>query len=66
MEYVSEVYSYDREHLVAYQETVQQVADLESQLEQELADMEELKQSYDQQEASLNQVLMKRRHRLQI
>lgn len=57
VEYVSEVYSYDRELLVAYQETVQQVADLELQLEQELADMEELKQSYDQQEASLNQVI---------
>lgn len=57
VDYVSEVYSYDRELLVAYQETVQQVADLESQLEQELADMEELKQSYDQQEASLNQVI---------
>ena len=57
VEYVSEVYSYDRELLVAYQETVQQVADLESQLEQELADMEELQQSYDQQEASLNQVI---------
>ena len=57
VEYVSEVYSYDRELLVAYQEPVQQVADLESQLEQELADMEELKQSYDQQEASLNQVI---------
>ena len=42
---------------MAYQETVQQVADLESQLEQELADMEELKQSYEQQEASLNQVI---------
>ena len=57
VEYVSEVYSYDRELLVAYQETVQQVADLESPLEQELADMEELKQSYEQQEASLNQVI---------
>lgn len=66
VEYVSEVYSYDRELLVAYQETVQQVADLESQLEQELADMEELKQSYDQQEASLNQVINEKRHRLQI
>ena len=57
VEYVSEVYDYDRKQLNAYQETVQQVADLESQLEQELADMEELKQSYDQQEASLNQVI---------
>ena len=57
VEYVSEVYSYDRELLVAYQETVQEVADLESQLEQELADMEELKQSYEQQETSLNQVI---------
>ncbi len=57
VEYVSEVYNYDRELLVAYQETVQEVADLESQLEQELADMEELKQSYEQQEASLNQVI---------
>lgn len=57
VEYVSEVYDYDRKLLVAYKETVQQVADLTQQLENEMAEMEELQISYEQQEKSLNQVI---------
>lgn len=57
VEYVSEVYDYDRRLLIAYQETVQQVADLTVQLEGEMAEMEELQQSYEEQEKSLNQVI---------
>ncbi len=57
VEYVSEVYDYDRELLTAYQDTVQQVADLTVQLESELAQMEELEISYEEQEKSLNQVI---------
>ena len=49
MEYVSEVYDYDRKQLTAYQETVQQVADLKDQLNAQLAEMEELKISYEDQ-----------------
>ncbi len=57
VEYVSEVYDYDRELLTAYQDTVQQVADLTVQLESELAQMEELEIRYEEQEKSLNQVI---------
>ena len=61
VEYVSEVYDYDRELLTAYQDTVQQVADLTVQLESELAQMEELEISYEEQEKSLNQVINEKR-----
>ena len=57
VEYVSEVYSYDRELLVAYQETVQQVADLKDQLDAQLAEMEELKISYEDQASSLQALI---------
>lgn len=57
VEYVSEVYGYDRELLTAYQDTVQQVADLTEQLGNEMNEMEELQISFQEQEASLNQVI---------
>lgn len=57
VEYVSEVYDYDREQLAAYQETVQQVADLKEQLDGELAEMEELEISYEEQASSLETLI---------
>ena len=57
VEYVSEVYDYDRELLTAYQNTVQQVEDLSVQLQNEMAQMEELHLSYEEQETSLNQII---------
>lgn len=57
VEYVSDVYDYDRELLIAYQDTVQQVADLKVQLENEMAEMEELEISYQEQQASLNSII---------
>lgn len=57
VEYVSDVYDYDRELLTAYQDTVQQVEDLKEQLENEMAEMEELEISYQEQEASLNSII---------
>lgn len=57
VEYVSDVYDYDRELLTAYQDTVQQVEDLKAQLENEMAEMEELEISYQEQEASLNSII---------
>lgn len=57
VEYVSEVYDYDRNLLTAYQETVKQVEELTAQLEQDMRDMEELELSYEEQEQSLNQVI---------
>ena len=52
IEYVSDVYDYDRDQLTAYQETVQQVADLKNQLDNELAEM-----SYQEQESSLKALI---------
>lgn len=57
VEYVSEVYDYDRNLLMDYQEIVQEVADLKGRLETELQEMEELQLSYEQQEESLNTVI---------
>ena len=57
VEYISEVYDYDRRLLAGYQETVQQVADLTDQLSNEMAEMEELKLSYQEQQTSLEEII---------
>lgn len=57
VEYVSEVYDYDRKQLTAYQETVQQVADLTEQLKNEMDEMEELQLSYEEQKTQLDSVI---------
>lgn len=57
VEYVSEVYDYDRKLLISYQETVQQVADLTEQLNTEMAEMEELQISYEEQQTELEGVI---------
>lgn len=61
VEYVSDVYAYDRQMLNDYQEVVQQVEDLTVQLETEMAEMEELSLSYEEQQASLEQVISAKR-----
>ena len=57
VEYVSEVYDYDRKQLDVYKETVQQVADLKVQLDSEMAEMEELEISYKEQASSLEALI---------
>lgn len=57
VEYVSEVYDYDRKQLEVYQETVQQVADLKDQLDAQMAEMEELQISYKEQASSLESLI---------
>ena len=61
VEYVSDVYQYDRDMLTNYQEVVQQVEDLTAQLESEMAEMEELQISYQEQQSSLEQVIATKR-----
>ena len=61
VEYVSDVYDYDRQMLNNYQEVVQEVADLTVQLENEMAEMEELELSYEEQQAALEQVISVKR-----
>ena len=48
-EYVNSVYSYDRNLLIQYQQTVQQVADLQIQVQGEEAELEEIQESYEEQ-----------------
>ena len=57
IEYVNKVYDSDREMLNNYQTTVQQVADLKSQLEQQYADMESMQASYTEQQTALEGVI---------
>ena len=57
VEYVSDVYAYDREMLTDYQNVVQQVEELTELLENEMAEMEELEISYQEQQASLEQII---------
>lgn len=57
VEYVSDVYAYDRDMLANYQDVVQQVEDLTELLENEMAEMEELELSYQEQQASLEQII---------
>ncbi len=57
VEYVSDVYEYDRNLLDAYQEAVRQVEEQTARLQQEMFDMEELQLSYGEQERTLNQVI---------
>jgi cell wall-associated NlpC family hydrolase len=53
VEYVSDVYAYDRQMLTKYQETVQEVEDLKEQLNNEMDEMEELSENLGEQQASL-------------
>lgn len=57
VEYISDVYEYDRQMLTDYQNVVQQVEDLTVQLENEMEEMEELQISYTEQQASLQQII---------
>lgn len=64
VEYVSDVYDYDRDMLENYQAVVQQVEDLTVQLENEMAEMEELEISYEEQQSSLEQVIASKRSQM--
>ena len=57
VEYVSEVYDYDRNLLTQYQTTVQQVADLKSTVETEKAELEAMEDEYASQQTELENVL---------
>ena len=51
--YFNEVYTYDRNLLTEYEETIVEVQNLMSQLQQEEAELEEIKISYEEQQAQL-------------
>ena len=61
VEYVSEVYSYDRKLLTKYQDTVQQVAELKSNVETEKAELEDMQDEYAAQQTSLESILAEKK-----
>lgn len=60
VEYVADVYEYDRQLLTDYQEVVQEIEDLTLQLENEMAEMEMLELDYEEQQASLEQIIARK------
>lgn len=60
-EYVQQLYESDRESLENFKAAVQQVTDLESQLESEKAELEEMQLAYQDQEATLQTTIEQKR-----
>ena len=56
-DYIEELYEYDRNMLGVYQETVQQVADLQTVLESEKASLQELQAEYEIQQSDMESVM---------
>lgn len=61
VEYVSDVYEYDRKMLIDYQDMVQQVEELTVQLNNEMAEMEELNLNFEEQQTALEQIIAAKR-----
>ena len=64
VEYVSDVYEYDRNLLTQYQITVQQVADLKVNVETEKAELEAMQEEYALQKSSLETILAQKREQM--
>lgn len=64
VEYVSDVYEYDRNLLTQYQITVQQVADLKVNVETEKAELEDMQEEYAAQQSSLETILAQKREQM--
>lgn len=61
VEYFNQIYDYDRGMLDEYQDTVKQVADLKSTLEQEQEEMVALKENQEHQSEELQEMITKKR-----
>lgn len=64
VEYVSEVYDYDRNLLTDYQNTVIQVADLKTSVETEKMELEAMQQEYALQQTSLENILAEKKSQM--
>ncbi len=64
VEYVSDIYEYDRNLLTQYQITVRQVADLKTTVETEKAELEDMQEEYALQQSSLESVLAQKRSQM--
>ncbi len=57
MEYINDVYDYDRDQLTEYQETVQEVVDLSVKLDNEMIELAELQVNMEEQQAELETII---------
>lgn len=64
VEYVNEVYEYDRNLLTAYQDAKQKVADLEVQVQSEIAEMEEVQENYQEEQARYETVIAQKKSQM--
>ena len=64
VEYVSDVYEYDRDLLDEYQKTVRQVAELKVTVEAEKAELEAMQEEYALQKTSLETILAEKRSQM--
>lgn len=64
VEYVNEVYDYDRELLETYQATKQRVADLEVQVEGEIAELKEVQANYQEEQERYETVIAQKRSQM--
>lgn len=64
VEYVNEVYEYDRNLLTAYEQAKQKVADLEVQVQSEIAEMEEVKENYQDEQARYETVIAQKKSQM--
>ena len=64
-EYVSDVYEYDRRLLTTYEDVVRRVEELTVQLADEMAEMEMMKVYYQEEQASLEQIIAQKRAQME-
>ena len=64
-EYVSDVYEYDRRLLTTYEDVVHRVEELTVQLADEMAEMEMMKVYYQEEQASLEQIIAQKRAQME-
>ncbi len=59
--YINKLYEYDRTLLVNYQAAKERVAATQAQLEEDMAELEEIRGEYEEQETALNQTIEEQR-----
>ena len=63
-EYIENIYRYDREKLLEYQETKQQVQEYQEQLDNEMNEMEGMKLEYQEQQENLEATIASKRREI--
>lgn len=63
-EYITQIQSYDRQKLTEYQDTVENISNLEVQLEQEYADLEDLKATVERDKATVASMMRQKESEL--